>query len=124
MNRIKQNVCLVGEKMQERKGKERGRWRAYIGGAAAVGGAVRFDEPAGLGGEMAEDLVDVGAGGETVAAVLAEAVEDFGCDGPPLPLPHLCLLFLALAPPMCSRHFLHSLMLSLSLSLSQIPINC
>lgn len=57
---------------------------------------------------MPEHLVDVAAGREAVATVLAQAVEDFGGDGPPLPLPHLGLLFLALAPPTPtrSRHFL------------------
>lgn len=81
----------------------------YVGWA--VGSAVGFNEPACLCGEMPEHLVDVAAGREAVAAVLAQAVEDFGGDGPPLPLPHLGLLFLALAPPTPtptptrSRHF-------------------
>ncbi|KAM2471928.1 hypothetical protein ACFX1W_047144 [Malus domestica] len=46
---------------------------------------------------MPEHLVNVVAGREVVAAVLAQVVEDFGGDGPSLPLPHLSLLFLALA---------------------------
>ncbi|KAM1807737.1 hypothetical protein ACFX11_030703 [Malus domestica] len=64
-----------------------------------VSSATGFNELACLCGEMPEHLVDVAAGREAVAAVLAQAVEDFGGDGPPLPLPHLSLLFLALAPP-------------------------
>lgn len=59
------------------------------GGGGAVGGAVGLDNPAGFLGKVAEDFVDVCAGGEAVAAVLAEAVEDVGGDGPPLPLSHL-----------------------------------
>ncbi|KAM1305661.1 hypothetical protein PS1_023360 [Malus domestica] len=65
----------------------------------AVGNVVRFNKPACLCGEMPEHLVDVASGKEAVAAVLAQAVEDFGGDGPPLPLPYLGLLFLALTPP-------------------------
>lgn len=77
---------------------------SYIGRSGAVGGAVGVDDPTGLGGELAEDLVDVGAGGEAVTAVLAEAVEDLGGDGPPLPLSHLGLLsFLCASPTVASR---------------------
>ncbi|KAM2016685.1 hypothetical protein ACFX16_047071 [Malus domestica] len=46
---------------------------------------------------MPDHLVNVATGNEAVAAVLAQVVEDFGGDGPPLPLLHLSLLFLALA---------------------------
>ncbi|KAM1010162.1 hypothetical protein ACFX2J_045374 [Malus domestica] len=59
---------------------------------------------------MLEHLVDVTAGREAVAAVLAQAVEDFGGDGPPLPLPHLGLLFLALAPPTPTQFYRMELM--------------
>jgi len=43
-----------------------------------VGGVVGEDDPAGLLGELAEDLIDVSARREKVAAVLSKAVEDVG----------------------------------------------
>lgn len=73
--------------------------KIYGGGGGAVGGAVGVDGPSGFLGEVAEDLIDVGAGGEAVAAVLAEAVEDVGGDGTPLPLSHLRPLSFYSAPP-------------------------
>lgn len=83
----------------------------YIG---AVGGAIRFHEPAGLISKMAEDLIDVGARREFVATVFAQTMEDLSGDGPSLPLPHLCLLFLTFTPPTPtgSRHFPLLLVLS------------
>ncbi len=56
-------------------------------GGGAVGGAVGEDDPVGLLGELAEDLIDVSVRREKVAAMLSKAVED-GDDGPPLPLNH------------------------------------
>lgn len=82
------------ERMRERKSR-------YVGDGA-IGGAVGEDDPAGLHGEVTEDLVDVGAWGEWVTTVLAQAMEDVGGDGPSLPLSHLGLLLVTLAP--ASRH--------------------
>jgi len=53
-----------------------------------VGGAVGEDDPANLLGKLAEDLIDVSARREKVAAMLSKAVEDVGGDDPPLPLHH------------------------------------
>lgn len=64
------------------------------GGGGAIGGAIRLDDPASFLSKVAEDFIDVGARGEAVAAMLAEAVENVGSDGPPLPLSHLRPLFL------------------------------
>lgn len=63
-------------------------------GGGAIGGAVRLHDPASFLSKVAEDFIDVGARGEAVAAVLAEAVKNVGGDGPPLPLSHLRPLFL------------------------------
>lgn len=73
-----------------------------MGGGAAVGGAVGFDDPPGLGGEGAEDVVDVGAAGEVVAAVLPEALHDLRSDRPPQSLPQLRFLPLPLRLPLFS----------------------
>ena len=68
----------------------------------AVGGAVGVDDPAGLAGEVAEDFINVSARGERVAAMLTEAVEDVGGDGPPLPLSHLGFLLITHASHLLS----------------------
>lgn len=52
-------ACLVAEKIaKETKQREKIKKCRYVG---AVGGAVRFDDPASFHGELTEDLVDVGA---------------------------------------------------------------
>lgn len=58
-------------------------------GGGAVGCAIRLNDPSGFLGKVAEDLVDISTRREAVAAVLTEAMEDLGCDGPPLPLSYL-----------------------------------
>lgn len=97
------------------KERERERESSYVGDGA-IGGAVGVNDPAGFQGEVTEDLIDVGAWGEWVTTVLAEAMEDFGGDAPSLPLSHLRFLFLplALASSSSSCHFLANTVLLLS----------
>ena len=82
--------------------------RGYLG---AIGGAIRLDDEASFIGELSENGVDVGAMRETVAAILPDASEDVGGDCPSLPLPHLRLLPLILAPLLSTLHLLLSLLL-------------
>ena len=77
--------------------KEKG--EMYIGGTGAVDGAVGLNDLAGLGGELTENLVNVGAMSGAVATVLAEAVEDLRGDGPLLPFSHLRFLLSHLTSP-------------------------
>lgn len=83
-------------KHDKEKEKEKEKERDYVG---AAGGAVGLDDPAGFTGEVAEDLVDVGAWGEAVTAVLPQSMEDLSGDGSSLSLSHLRLLLVTLAPP-------------------------
>lgn len=101
---IKAETLLAGHNIYENGRENKKKRRRYGKGSwrVAVGGAVGIDGPTGLAGEVAEDLVNVSTGGEGVAAVLAEAVEDVGGDGPPLPLSHLRLLLLTHASHLLS----------------------
>lgn len=104
-NSVPSHISHTLTEYNVRKGRKwEERLRRYI---RAVGGAIGFHKPAGLVSKMAEDLIDVGARREFVATMFAQTMEDFGGDGPSLPLPYLCLLFLTLAPPTPtgSRHF-------------------
>lgn len=67
----------------------------YLG---AEGGAIGENNPAGLVGGLAKDLVNVSARRETIATMLPQAMEDVSGDSPSLPLSHLGLLLVALAP--------------------------
>lgn len=60
----------------------------------AIGGAVFFDDPAGLRAESFEDLVVVAVLGELVVSLSPETGVNLGCDGSSPPLPPLVVLSL------------------------------